>query len=267
LVVGGVLLLALALPRQRLEMPPVPAVSSGQFSFPPDRAVARVVRPARAPTPVLPAVIADAMRETDARLRADRLQAGLREWAALDPDAAGRWALAQTVLHHDLALSAVFQGAATEPGRALMLARQLSAQFPERAPDYGSYLVAGLGQAGAHEAAANFAAEGDPAVAVGWLTTAYATWGRRDPAQALAHLGNITDGKRQFAAFQAMVSGWAGTQPAQLVSMVPHMAPGFEQRFALVTGLRAWLEQDPAAAAEWISRAPPDLDLTHVLEN
>lgn len=237
------------------------ATSAGTLSEP----ASTTIVPRHAPG-ALPQEILTALREADESRRMAQLQAALRAWAATDLDVAVEWALAQSALHHDLALSTVIQGGANDPDRLTGLVGQLSARFPERAPDYGSYLIAALSRAHAHEQAAAFAATADAAIAPGWLTAAYSSWGRREPDRALMHLAQIPDGARRVAAFQAVISGWARTAPAELMAVAERMS-GPEQRFALLTGMHAWIERDPAAAAAWIAKGPADIEWERILEN
>jgi hypothetical protein len=207
----------------------------------------------------------EARRETSEEHQISRLQAALRDWAARDLEAAAEWALAQSAIHHDLALSAVIQGGAIAPDRLAVFVRQLSERFPERAPDYGSYFIAALSQVAAHEKAADFAVGGDENVAVNWLTAAYSAWGVREPDRALEHLAKIPDASRRSAAFQAAVSGWARTAPAELVALAEYLS-GPEQRFALLVGMHAWIERDPTAAAAWIAKAPPHIEWERIMD-
>lgn len=219
------------------------------------------------PAVSLPAVLLAALAGSDAASRAADLQLALRSWAETDATAALRWALDQPHLHVDLALAAVFQGAAIRPAEAIALHRRLAGEYPARAADFGGYLIAALAQVHAHEAAAAFALDADPAMDTSWLTAAYTAWARQEPARAMDSVAAITDPAKQFTAFQALVAGWAQTDPARLVAMAAGLSPGPERRFALTMGLRAWIERDPEAAANWTARAPADVDWARVLEN
>lgn len=236
------------------------------LAAPPAPVTSPEIRPLE-PSGPLQAPLVAALAESDATSRATDLQLALRSWAETDAMAALRWALDQPHLHADLALAAVFQGAAIHPADAIALHRHLAGADPARAAEGGGYLLAALAQVHAHEAAAAFALNADPALATAWLTAAYAAWARQEPVRAMDSVAAITDPAKQFAAFQALVSGWAQTNPAQLVAMAAGLSPGPERRFALTAGLRAWIERDPEAVAEWTARAPADVDWARVLEN
>lgn len=208
-----------------------------------------------------------ALVEPDAKSRLAELQLALQSWAEKDPMAAAQWALTRQELPADLALAAVFRGAGMQPSVALELHGQLVAAQPSRAHDCGGYLIAGLSRAHAHEAAAAFALGADPHLATGWLTAAYTDWARQEPREAMDAVGRIADPDRQFTAFRAMVAGWSQADPAQLVATASNLSAGPERQFALLTGLRAWVEKDPDAAAEWVARAPSDIDWDLVLDN
>ncbi|HYC71602.1 MAG TPA: hypothetical protein VEB66_10375 [Opitutaceae bacterium] len=234
---------------------------SASVAGPAARAEATTVSPAEFPQLLMTA----AARPASDPERPDVVLQLLRRWSASDAAAAAGWALDQEAVPLDLALAALFDGLAARPPEAVALARALAGLYPELAPDLGSHVVAALGRAGAHEAAAGFAAAQDEPAAAGWTTTAYFEWGRADPHRALPALDGVANADRRHAAFQALVSGWAKTDPQGLLDAYPGFPPGWDQRFAVVTGLRALIQRDPDAAAAWIQRArlpfDPDWDL------
>jgi hypothetical protein len=160
----------------------------------------------------------------------------------------------------DVGLSALFDGLAGDPEMAIASAQTLAQEFPELAPDLCAHLVAALGRAGAHSAAAEFARAGEGSAGQAWTTTAFFEWGRADPTGALPALDAIADADRRHAAFQALVSGWAKQDPQRLLEAFPDFPPGWDQRFAVITGLRAWIQRDPEAAAAWVARTKLPFD-------
>lgn len=201
--------------------------------------------------------IALARLERNDEVRPELFRALLEGWATRDLAKAGEWAMDQNDLHHDLAMSAVFNGAGAHPDAALLFAQQLSERFPERAQDYGSYLVFSLGRAGAYEQAADFATEGDSLAVRDWIISAYGTWARHQPEAAVLAATDLGDPEKRSTAFRAAIYAWAQTDPKALVEYAGGFPAGDEKSFALIAALRAWRQREPHAAKAWIAKAGP----------
>jgi hypothetical protein len=160
-------------------------------------------------------------------------------------------------------MASVFDGAARDPEHALQFARQLSERDPERAADFGSYLVAALARTGEFAKAADFAANGSADVRVDWLNAAFARWGEQKPREALEHAAQFSDPEIQQTAFRAAVSHWAQANPREVAEYALSHSAGADRDFALNAALRAWAADDPVEAAGWIGRfePSPQLDL------
>jgi hypothetical protein len=195
-----------------------------------------------------------ALAEPDAALREQLLQATLHGWATADVEAAGRWALAQNHLHRDLALPAVFNGARARPEDAILFAQTISREQPNRAQDFGNYVLFALARADEHEKAVAFATAPNVEQGRVWITAAYADWGRRQPEAALASAARLTDPAKRQIAFRASAAGWAKVDPQKLAEHASTLPPGEERDFALVTALRAWAQKDPDSAASYLTR-------------
>ncbi|MBC8132433.1 MAG: hypothetical protein H7X95_05575 [Deltaproteobacteria bacterium] len=155
------------------------------------------------------------------------------------------------------AMASVFHGAARDPENALRLNAQLSEQEPERAQDYGSYLVAAFTRAGEFSQAAAFAAESAPEVRVDWLNAAYSRWAGDQPQAALEHLGKLSNREIRQMAFDAAVSHWAQNKPREVAEYALTLSDGREREFALNAALRAWSSADAVEAATWMGRFEP----------
>ena len=201
--------------------------------------------------------LAFAEAETDPELRDVLFQSALRGWAKKNPEDALAWVSTQTYLDRGVATAAVFHGAASDPENAVHLATQLSTDDPERAADYGSYLIAALDGAGEFNRAAQFAAEVSEEYRVDLLNAAYAGWADRDPQAALTNLSRLNDPEIRRTAFDAAVSRWADHAPKAAAAYAVDLAPGHERTFALSVALRSWASADPTAAAEWINLLEP----------
>lgn len=206
--------------------------------------------------------LAWAAAETDSALRNDFLQAALRGWGAINPEAAVAWARVQDLLDQGQAIAAVFHGVVHNPDLACRFAEQLTAQDPARAGDYDSYLIAALNRTGAFDRAAAVAAESPEEYRTDLLNAAYAGWGAIAPLEALSTIGQLTDPATKALAFDATVSRWAQHDPKAVIAYALEIQPGHEKTFALSVALRAWAETDLVAAAAWMSRrdGAPELD-------
>lgn len=208
-----------------------------------------------------------ARSETDQELRENLFRAALEGWASVQVDAAGEWALQQNDLSQDLAMAAVFNGAGASPESAQRFAQQLSQRFPERAQDYGSYLIFSLGQAGAYHQAAGLATAGPPAVSQNWITAAFDAWARREPEAAVLAATDLADPEKRSTAFRASIYAWAKTDPKALVDYAEGFPTGEERTFALLSGLRAWHQKEPELTKAWIAKAGEISGIERVFED
>jgi hypothetical protein len=186
----------------------------------------------------------------------------LRRWAAVDVEAAGAWALAQSYIDHGLAFAAVFRGACVDSERAVRFARELAARDPSRAASYGSYLISAFSAAGEHRRAADFAANESGPINVDWLTQAYAAWSRREPENAVLAAVALTDRDRRRVAFQAGLSGWAHADPGALAEQALGFVAGPERKLALTLALHTWASRDRGAVITWVDRQGAAIGMT-----
>lgn len=200
----------------------------------------------------LPSALVAACREPDPERRTAAITAALRNWAAQDVDAAGAWARTQSYVLLDLALAAVVNGAAAgNPDSAERFVNRLSEAEPERATDYGSFLVFALGEIGEHARAAAWTARVSEPPS-DWLILAYGRWADKDPRMAWHSLSAIEEAQSRRTAMYAVLRGWARAQPRDLADTAKDFPTGPERNFALVTALRSWAEKDPGQASAWM---------------
>lgn len=195
--------------------------------------------------------------ESDLEVRQSLFRALLEGWSARDLKKAGEWAMQQNDLHHDLAMSAVFNGAGADPEAARQFAERLAEQHPDRAKDYGSYLIFSLAQAGAYQQAAEFATAGNAGADQSWIIAAYGNWARHHPEVAVLAATDLGEPEQRGTAFRAAIYAWAQTDPKALVDYANGFPEGEERSFALVAALRAWRQKEPQAAKAWLAKSGP----------
>lgn len=205
--------------------------------------------------------LALALAEKNFRLRGELRQAVLRGWASAFPDDAANYALAITDGEQQLALQAVFAGAARRPQEAARLGARLCAETPARASDFGQFLVNALAEAGAYSVAAAFAAADTSGNREAWLNYSYSEWGAHQPEQALTACQKISDPAVRDAAFQGTISGWAQADPPGLAAYAMSLSAGTDRVRALEQALPRWVSNDPVAASKWIAEFDPSPDL------
>ena len=188
-----------------------------------------------------------ALGETNQRLRLLLRQTVLRVWSTQAPEEAAAWSMVLPDGDRQLAMEAVLAGAATQPEDAIRLVRQLSTLDPERASDYGQFLVTGLTANGAYAEAANFAAAETSATRAAWLHTAFFQWAVHQPENARAAFEHITDPAVHTAAFPGFVSGWGLADPAALAAYAIQLPPGENRAQALAQALPQWVAHDTHA--------------------
>jgi hypothetical protein len=205
-----------------------------------------------------------AQAEGNLKFRADLEQATLRGWAKTAPADASKWALAlPSQSDRSTAISTVLTSAvAANPDEAVRVTKLIMQQEPGGDVGYGSSLIDALCNAGNFEAAAKFAADGDPAARSGWLGEAYSKWAELQPEQAAAAANAITDPDIRNQALHGIVGGWIQADPVALTQFLSQLPPGGDRRSMLGQALENWVRLDPMAAANWINNSDlgPDLD-------
>jgi hypothetical protein len=147
---------------------------------------------------------------------------------------------------------ALEQWVATDPERAVIRIRELSAQNPTQARELGYRLMAALQKAGAYALAAEFAVAGPDEHRRDFTIAAYHAWGRKQPDQALAAAMRITEPTTLEFATQSVLSGWARADPEGMAEAALVFPEGEVKKSALTKALRAWLDKDPDIAGDWI---------------
>jgi hypothetical protein len=189
------------------------------------------------------------------RVREVLRDACVRGWASVAPDAAGDWVLALRPDERHGATSALFEGAAQQPDKAVALTAHLIAADPTSASEYGHIAIDALGRAGAFQTATALAAQLATTDA-SLLTTAYLQWGERNPDAALASMQTLADPTARRSALEGVMNGWASADPEQLARRAFEF-PSEDRTVALSAALSRWAERDPVAAAAWIEANDP----------
>jgi len=161
-------------------------------------------------------------KESPFQLRRDLLNATLRSWAVMHPDAATEWLFTQPASGREESAAAILNGAARNPAAAMQVASTLSQKDPAHARDYGAHLITALNVVGEFDRAAQFAANGPPEHRADWLTAAYSSWGRYQPERAIAAASGLQDPAARDAGVQAAYSAWAKTDPQGLAGRAIH---------------------------------------------
>lgn len=188
--------------------------------------------------------LVDAAREADPELRRKRVLAILREWAASEPDAAARAALAWPADDRLDPIAAVLAGVATRNSDdALRLGTFFCQEDPDWAPEHGRALIAELAKTGAFSAAVSFALAGGNTVdgeeRNKWLSAAFSGWAQREPQlAALAAANDLPETGMQQEALITVVSQWRRLNPQGPEKFLEQLPPGAE-RTALATALKA----------------------------
>jgi hypothetical protein len=202
-----------------------------------------------------------AQSEEDSVLRMELFEAALRGWGGANAEAALAWAADQTLLDSTRAMAAVFHGLAHDPDAALLFTKKCSERDPDRAQEYGSYLVAALARLGEFERAATFAANGAPELRSDWLNAAYARWADSEPRAAIDHIAQIKDPGAHRTAFDVAIQHWAASDPRAATEYAFTLDAGSDRTFAMSTALRQWVSFDAVSAATWMSRMDPAREL------
>jgi len=198
--------------------------------------------------------IALAAAQTNLRLRAVLLRAGLKGWGAANPEAAAEWAQSETVMDQSQAINSLLQGAVRDPDKAIMATDALIQSDSSRAGEFGSDLISALTESGQFERAANFAASGPANNREDWMLPAYSRWAEFQPQAAVASAMQIADAGLRATALNAVVIGWSPTDPKGMVDFAQNNLPPDQQNSALSGAIGFWADSDPAAAAAWINQ-------------
>lgn len=206
--------------------------------------------------------IALAQAEPNRQLRDKLIEAALRGWATVAPEAASQWAINLPYQKRLQGMAAVFHSAAKNPQEAVRIANQVCQADPTAALDHGLALINALSDTGDFAIAAKFAATASPDQRASWLQFAFNNWALHQPeiaVNAARTLSNDPDVQRD--AFQGVIGGWAQSDPAALAEYSQQMPPGPERTRALEDSLRQWVDMDAAAATAWIDKFDPSPEL------
>jgi hypothetical protein len=196
------------------------------------------------------------------RQRDDFIRSALQGWATTAPLDAARWTLDNVRLgERRLAAESLLEGAIAHPDDAIHAAHFLCASDPSLQSDHGNALVSAFARAGRFDLAAQFATTAPGDFRAHWLSTAFSTWARYQPASALAAASDLTDPAARSEAHQGVITGWAMSDPAALVAHAEKLPAGETHATALREGLQQWVSLDPVAASAWMDRLDPSLDL------
>jgi hypothetical protein len=184
-----------------------------------------------------------ALHEQDPIRRHQRIMLILRDWAAVDPDAAARAALAWPANDRVDPVAAVLAGVAGRSEDALRLGTFFCREDPAWAPEHGGTLITALSQAGQFSAAVSFALVGGAEVGGEernkWLVTAFADWAQREPQFAvLAAASDLPDSSMREEALIAVMKSWRRSNPDAPEKFVA-LLPASPERTALRAALAA----------------------------
>jgi len=204
-----------------------------------------------------------ALAEPNLLVRDELRAAALRGWAAVAPDDAAAWAMAQTVLGERMkCVSAVLAGAVENPEEAVRVALEACASDPEPAGDYGHNLINALvDRMGDFAKAAEFARNAGMVDRQSYLIdSAYYQWAQHEPQRAFEELASITDPDARDAAMKGVIEGTADSNPHNLANYAKELPEGNDRSEILAVALPQWVGKDPAAALKWIDEAGPHPD-------
>ena len=206
-----------------------------------------------------------ALAEAEANwLTRDQLrEAALRGWAAVEPDAAADWAMAQPVLGERMkCVAAVLAGATSQPDAATRVGLRLCAADPEPAGFYGHMLINALVErAGNFEAAMRFATSATRVDRQSFLLdSAFYQWAQHDPERACSQLAAIADPAIRESALKGIIEGRSDFDPQRFADFAQKLPAGADRTQALSISLQRWAGKDPQAALQWINRSDPDPD-------
>jgi hypothetical protein len=204
-----------------------------------------------------------ALAESNWLIRDQLRAAALRGWAAVAPDAASEWAMAQTIMGERMrCVSAVLAGAVEHPEEAVRVALKACAADPRPAGDYGHNLINALvDRTGDFKIAAEFARAADMVDRQSYLIdSAYYQWAQHEPERAFAELAAVTDPGARDAAIKGVIEGCADSDARKLADYAKVLPEGDDRSRILAVALPEWVGKDPEAALKWINDAGPSQD-------
>jgi hypothetical protein len=202
--------------------------------------------------------LAWAQSQPDPATRERLLFAVLRAWGELDPYAAVNWAMRQKESERAIAVEAALTGAASQPGLALEIGRELLAEDRESGSGYGLVLIGALARAENFSSAMEFLPGAPSESRADWISLTFNLWAQSSPEDAAKAMATFTDAKDRATAFQALVTGWAAANPSGLAAYAVTLPSGEDRSHALDAALAGWCLQDPAAAGDWLNSLPAD---------
>ena len=204
-----------------------------------------------------------ALAESNLLVRDELRAAALRGWAAVAPEAAGEWAMAQPVLGERMrCFEAVLAGAVENPAEAVRIALKACEADPEPARSYGHTLVNALiERAGDFKAAAEFAQQATMVEGQSYLIdSTYFQWAQNEPEHAFKEVAALDDPEIQEAAMKGLIQGFANSDARALSDYAKALPEGEDRSRILAVALPEWMGKDPQAALDWINQADPHPD-------
>jgi hypothetical protein len=204
-----------------------------------------------------------ALAESNLLVRDELRAAALRGWAAVAPDAAGEWALAQPTLGERMrCFDAVLAGAVENPAEAVRIALKACESDPEPARNYGHTLVNALiERAGDFKTAVEFAQKVTAVEGQSYLIdSAYFQWAQNEPERAFTEVAALADPEIQDAAMKGLIQGFANSDASVLADYAKALPEGEDRSRILAVALPEWMGKDPQAALDWINQADPHPD-------
>ena len=232
--------------RQWSEFTRSPATPAGEL------AIARAIEELASSDPQR--AISVAARENNFRLRTALLRSALTGWGRTNPEAAATWAESQTLVDRGDAFGALFQGAVSNPERAIDLVSSLLQKTPRRSAEYGSKLISAFVEAGQFERAANFALTSPTQNREDWMLPAYSRWAEFQPQAAAASAMQLADPTARAEAMNAVIIGWSPSDPKGLIEFSKKNLSPSQQNAVVARAIGFWASSDPVAAANWIGQ-------------
>lgn len=213
-------------------------------------------RAARAPATQPPAAVVRGLAIATAEGDAAELGVAVTTWSLHAPADAVAFARRQPESIRAAVMKAVLENLARRPALGVALGRQLLADEPDRADEYGTTLLAALLRGEAFAEALELAGAGPAEFRAEWMGAVMGAWARREPTAArelgalLAQHGVVGE------PWRAVVRGWAESAPAQLAEQAIALPAGDARTVALEAALDRWIQNEPVAAAAWLERRP-----------
>jgi hypothetical protein len=204
-----------------------------------------------------------ALAETNLLIRDELRAAALRGWAAVAPDAASEWALAQPVLGERMrCVEAVLSGAVEDPAAAVRIALKTCESDPEPALSYGHALINALVErTGDFKTAVEFANAATMVDGQSFLIdSAYYQWAQHEPERLFSEISSITDPELRDAAMNGLVQGLASADAQTLASYAKSLPEGEDRKRMFEAALPTWGSKDPETVMAWIDEVGPHPD-------